>query len=166
MMKKIFITRSPKETWRLGKLLAETFAREYGKHALVFALKGDLGGGKTSFAAGFAKGLGVKGRVASPTFVILKKYDLAKKKEQDGKHERFFHIDGYRIRNGKEMIDLGFDKIRENPANIILIEWAEIIKEILPRDAIWLDFEFLDARSRRITLNCSRRFFLPSPASC
>ena len=165
-MRKIFITKSPKETQRLGKFLAEALTRKPGRRALVLALKGDLGGGKTSFAKGFAKGLGIEIRVASPTFVILKKYDLSKKGERSGKFERFFHIDSYRIGNMKEMADLGFKKIRENPANIILVEWAETVKEILPRDAVWLDFEFLDARSRRITVNSPRRFFLPPSASC
>lgn len=146
--------------------MARALTAESGPGAFILALRGDLGGGKTCFAAGLARGLGVKEKISSPTFVILKKYDLAKNKKRRGGYARFFHIDSYRLRSAKEMAALGFADLAAGPANIILIEWAGIIKDILPRGAVWMDFEFLDERSRRIAVSGSRRFLSRLPVSC
>ena len=100
----------------------------------IFALVGDLGAGKTTFVQAFLKALGVKGRVMSPTFVIMRSYKL-----KDGR--KAYHLDGYRIKKDKEFIDLGFKELIKDPKNIILIEWADRVKKLLPPETIWLEFE-------------------------
>ena len=100
----------------------------------IFALVGELGAGKTTFVQAFLKELGVKGRVMSPTFVIMRSYQL-----KDGR--KAYHLDGYRIKKAKELIDLGFKELIKDSNNIILIEWADRVKKLLPPETIWLEFE-------------------------
>lgn len=144
------ITKSAYETKRLGKSSAEKLTGRKGNQALILGLKGDLGGGKTTFLQGFAKGLKIKQKILSPTFVIMKRYKLYNStSEQFG---NFYHFDCYRIQKPKEILDLGFRKIISYPKNIVAIEWAERIKSILPRNTIWINFEFIDKNKRRIQI--------------
>jgi tRNA threonylcarbamoyladenosine biosynthesis protein TsaE len=66
------------------------------------------------------------------------------------KFANFYHIDCYRISKPKEILELGFKEITSNPKNIVAVEWAEKIKKILPKDAIWVNFEFINKKNRRI----------------
>jgi len=148
-------TKNALETQKLGKKLAQSFLasgrRSMG--ALIIGLEGDLGGGKTTFAQGFAKGLGVKEKILSPTFVILKKFFIPKSTyRNDSGFKTFYHIDCYRLQNSKDILDLGFDAIISNPENIIIIEWADKIKKILPKQTIVLEFEFINEKTRKIML--------------
>ncbi len=119
------------------------------KHARVVALVGDLGAGKTTFTQGFAKGLGVKNRITSPTFLIFRTYELVPELVRLRRASRgatlqsfhtFFHMDAYRIDSPKELAPLGFKEALKNPGHIFLIEWADKIKKILPKDTIWVHF--------------------------
>lgn len=139
-------TTSAGQTQLLGKEIAKEILKSGPKEkAIVLALQGDLGGGKTTFVQGLAEGLGIKEKILSPTFVILKRFQVSGFKFHD-----FYHIDCYRIKEPKEILDLGFAEIIANPQNIIAIEWAEIIKKILPKDALWLNFEFKSSNKRKI----------------
>jgi tRNA threonylcarbamoyladenosine biosynthesis protein TsaE len=140
-------TQNAKETQKLGRILAEEILKTKlkNKKALVLSLEGNLGSGKTTFVQGLAKGLGIKDKITSPTFVILKRYTFGKR--------NFYHIDCYRIVNSKDILELGFGEIVSQPENIIVIEWAEKIKNILPRDSFWIKFEHLDKNKRRILIN-------------
>jgi len=154
-MKKTYIANSCFETKRIGEKLAKKILEEKpGKRAVVLCLKGDLGSGKTTFLQGFAEGLGIRERVLSPTFVILKKFRITKTKNQSAgwrtKTRYFYHIDCYRIEKPKEILDLGFREIVSNPQNIIAIEWPEKIKRILPKEKIVLKFKFLAENKREI----------------
>ncbi len=119
------------------------------KGALVLGLEGDLGGGKTTFLQGFAKGLGIKEKILSPTFIIFRKYKIQNTKY---KIQNFYHIDCYRIRKSKEIFDLGLKEIISNPRNIVAIEWADRIKKILPKNVLSLKFGFIGKTSRKITI--------------
>lgn len=145
------ITKSAYETNRLGRSLAEKLTRRKGNKALILGLKGDLGGGKTTFLQGFAKGLKIKQKILSPTFVIMKRYQLTN--YPIGKLSNFYHFDCYRIRKPKEILDLGFKKIISDPKNIVTIEWAERIKKILPKNTTWINFEFVDKNKREIKIS-------------
>ncbi len=114
------------------------------KNALVLALAGDLGSGKTTFAQGFLRGLGIKNKITSPTFVIAKNYKL---KTTNYKHA--WHFDCYRIRKPAELFSLGFREILADPQNIILIEWPEVIKKVLPRNSIRINFEHGEKENQR-----------------
>jgi len=136
------IVNNPKQTKDLGKEIAKKALKS--KKAFVIGLQGELGAGKTTFTQGFAKALGIKDKILSPTFVIFKKFKL--------KNKYLYHIDCYRIRNSKELIDLGFKEIINNPLNIVVIEWADKINRIMPKNALWIKFEFIDELKRKIDL--------------
>jgi len=150
-MKKKIITKSAKQTQKLGKELAQQIFlekdKENKKSATVLGLEGNLGGGKTTFLQGFADGLGIKEKILSPTFAVAKRFKVK------GKHfENFYHIDCYRINNIKDMKSLGFRDIILNPKNIVAIEWAEIVKKNLPKSTIIIKFVFVDKNKRGIII--------------
>ena len=112
-------TNSSEETFRAGKELGEK--AEPGQ---VFTLTGDLGVGKTVFTQGLAKGLGIEEPVNSPTFTIVQVYD--------GGRLPFYHFDVYRIGDVEEMDEVGFEDYVMGDG-VSLIEWANLIEEILPK---------------------------------
>lgn len=118
-MSTIYETNSAEETLQVGMNIA--------KNAVpgdVFTLTGDLGVGKTVFAKGFAKGLGVDEDITSPTFTIVCEYDTG--------HIPMYHFDVYRIADPGEMDEIGFDDYVYGDG-VCLIEWAELIEDILPQ---------------------------------
>ncbi|MEK7624329.1 MAG: tRNA (adenosine(37)-N6)-threonylcarbamoyltransferase complex ATPase subunit type 1 TsaE [Patescibacteria group bacterium] len=129
---------SAKKTKETAQFLAEkVFKKPSGDSALVIALSGDLGAGKTTFIQGFLKMAGVKKRITSPTFVIFKRFKI-----NDLKFKNIYHVDCYRLNKPAEILKLGFKEIINNPQNIILIEWAEKIKNILPKKIIRIKFDY------------------------
>lgn len=113
-------TMSAEETFEAGVALAKA-----AKTGEVYALLGDLGVGKTVFTQGFAKGLGITEPVSSPTFTIIQEYE-------EGRLP-FYHFDVYRIADVEEMYEIGFDDYIEGDG-VCLIEWANLISELLPED--------------------------------
>jgi len=151
MKKKEILTNSPAQTKKLGENIAKKILKREAKknQAFIIGLEGELGGGKTTFLQGFAKGLGIKQRITSPTFVIMKKFKIENCKF---KIENFYHLDCYRVNKSKEILDLGFKEIISNPRNIVAIEWAERIKKILPKNTLIVRFEFIDETKRKICI--------------
>lgn len=161
-MRAEYLSNNPSQTKKIGKTLAEKILKgELGKTAQVLALQGDLGGGKTTFLQGFARGLGVKDKILSPTFVILKKFKIKKqfygKSKATARFKNFYHIDCYRIEKPKELLLLGFRKIISDSQNIVAVEWAEHIKKILPQSAILINFEFIGKNKRKIVIRCKKK---------
>ncbi len=143
----ICVAKSPAQTRKLGELLAKTILeRGVGHRACVLPLIGDLGAGKSHFAQGFAKGVGIKTVVNSPTFAIMKKYPLKNR----GGFGTFYHIDCYRLELSADLALLGIAEILNDPANIVAIEWPDIAMDILPKDILKINFEVAAANSRRI----------------
>ena len=120
-------TRSPEETFALG----EKLGRE-AKPGQIYTLNGDLGTGKTVFTQGFAAGLGITEPVNSPTFTILQVYE-------EGRMP-FYHFDVYRIGDVEEMDEIGYEDCFYGEG-VCLIEWAELIEEILPENVIVVTIE-------------------------
>lgn len=120
-------TFSAAETFALGKRIGET-----AKPGMVLALTGDLGVGKTVFTQGFAAGLGITEPVNSPTFTILQIYE--------GGRLLFYHFDVYRIGDIEEMDEIGYEDYFYGEG-VCLIEWADLIKEILPEDTCFITIE-------------------------
>ncbi|KKU12053.1 MAG: hypothetical protein UX19_C0009G0008 [Candidatus Woesebacteria bacterium GW2011_GWA1_45_8] len=146
-----FTTKSPSQTQKLGQKISADITS--GRISPVIALSGDLGSGKTTFVQGLAKGLGVTGRIISPTFILMRKYDLPS--EEDKNSERtLYHVDLYRLEGAldKEILNLGLPYIWSDPSNIVLIEWAEKIKSLIPSGASWITFENMGEALRKITL--------------
>jgi len=159
-----YLTTAPRQTKKLGEILAQEVKKtKPQKRALVIGLEGDLGGGKTTFLQGFAKGLGIKQKILSPTFVIMRRFKIrANSCPNSCKFASFYHIDCYRIEKPKEILDLGFKEIISNSKNIVTIEWAERIQKILPAETIILKFEFIDQKARKITVGLPRLEILNS----
>ena len=114
----------------------EDFGRKMGLAATageVYALIGDLAAGKTAFARGFARGLGIEDDITSPTFGIVNEY-------ADFGRLPLYHFDVYRIKQVQEMEDTGYEEYFWGDG-VSLVEWADIIEELLPRDAIFVYFE-------------------------
>lgn len=141
------ITKSIWETQKFAKEFAQFLTREFDSRvSLVIGFFGDLGAGKTVFCQGFAKGLGISRNIHSPTFVILKTYKL------QANSYKLIHIDAYRLQNPKELLDLGWNELIQNPNNIILIEWADRIKKILPQNYIQVKLKHICQNKREITI--------------
>lgn len=120
-------TKSPEETFALGEKLGSE-----SKAGQVYTLVGDLGVGKTVFTQGLAKGLGIEEPISSPTFTIIQEYE--------GNGLPFYHFDVYRIGDIEEMDEIGFeDYIYGN--GVCMIEWANLIEEILPEERIEIIIE-------------------------
>ncbi len=126
-MKKTFETNKAEETFLLGKKLAEQAAS-----GQVYCLDGELGTGKTVFTQGFAAGLGIKEPVNSPTFTIVQVYE-------EGRLD-FYHFDVYRITDVEEMYEIGCEEYFDGEG-VCLIEWAQLIEEILPENVIHIKIE-------------------------
>ena len=118
----IYETNSAKETHELGKRIGSN-----AKKGQIYTLEGDLGVGKTVFTQGVADGLGIKEPISSPTFTIIQEY-------QEGRLP-FYHFDVYRIGDVEEMEEIGYDDYFFGDG-ICLIEWANLIEEILPENVI------------------------------
>jgi tRNA threonylcarbamoyladenosine biosynthesis protein TsaE len=136
-MRKIFISSCTEETEAVGMSIADHL-----KIGDVIALNGDLGAGKTVFARGIARGLGVEGVVASPTYTIVHEYS--------GKLP-LYHFDVYRIDSVEDMEDIGYyDYIDKG---VCVIEWAEIISDILPAGFIHVQINKIGENDRKIIVD-------------
>ena len=123
----IYETHSPDETFEIAKKMGEKAAP-----GTVITLDGDLGAGKTLFTKGFAAGLEITEPVSSPTFTILQEYE--------GGRLPLYHFDVYRIGDPAEMDEVGFDDYIYGDG-VCMIEWSELIAELIPDDAIRIVIE-------------------------
>ena len=155
-MQKTFNTKNSEQTQKLGEMLAEEF-----NNGGMICLSGELGAGKTTFTQGFLKGLGVSGPYTSPTFVVMKEYKKEisnfklqipnKSQNSKSKIQNIYHIDAYRV-GADDVLALGWEEISGNKNNVIIIEWAERISGIIPKDALWINFEWVDENERKIVI--------------
>lgn len=118
------------------KVKAKPCSKERG--ASVLALSGELGAGKTTFIQGFLRGLGIRRRAASPTFILMRRFG------------NLHHVDAYRLKKPAELTRLGFAEILRNPRNIVLVEWAERAGKLIPRNAIRIKFKHGKKENERI----------------
>ncbi len=121
------ISHSEAETEALGAKIAGALPR-----GSVVLLRGNLGAGKTVFARGFARGLGVDEAVSSPTYTIVQEYELAG-------GGRLYHLDLYRISGVAAALDFGIDEFLSEKKSISLIEWPERIESLLPENAVTIE---------------------------
>jgi len=138
VLKKEYITRSPEETEKFAEqVVAGLQAGD------VIALSGGLGSGKTIFVKGAAKALGIRDCIKSPTFNLLHVHQgrLA-----------LYHFDFYRL-SARDLKVLGFEEIIDASEGIVIIEWAERIKEDIPPGAIWVEFQIQKENERKIKIH-------------
>lgn len=179
-----FLSTSPKDTKQIAAQILENIQTNDREGALVLALSGELGAGKTNFVQGVAQYLGIERNVTSPTFVLMKRYNthrkgveilenqldsaegrgvlgdsktprpsLSRRPTSEGKSgawQTLHHIDCYRIHSPQEILDLEWKDITSHKENLVLVEWAERIKDIVPKDAVWIKFENKGKNKREI----------------
>lgn len=135
MTKKI-ISKSEKQTEELGLKLAEEL-----KPGTVIALIGDLGSGKTALTKALAKGLGIEEQVTSPTFTIIQEYS--------GGRLPLYHFDVYRLEGEEDMYELGYEDYFHGDG-VCVVEWADRIKELLPKNTIYINIDYGSQENERI----------------
>jgi tRNA threonylcarbamoyladenosine biosynthesis protein TsaE len=133
-----FISNSPGETEQFGR----DFARKIVQ-GTVIGLKGKLGTGKTQFVKGLAAGLGSDADVTSPTFTLIHEYP--------GGQLPIYHFDFFRIDDQRSAEQLGLEDYFFGKG-VSVIEWADKFTELIPQDAIWIEFETTSETQRTITL--------------
>ncbi len=131
-----FFSRSSEQTRRLGTRLGAML-----KPGDLICLSGDLGAGKTTLVQGIAQGFGSLDPVSSPTFVLVNVY-----RREDG--SELHHLDVYRLGGVEEAVDLDLDTLIET--GTLVIEWAERIKPVLPREALWVHMRYISDEQRNL----------------
>ena len=137
--KNSLISISSDYTFNFGSKFSNSI--DYGS---VIFLKGNLGSGKTTFCKGFASGLGFSDEILSPTYSILNEYKLNSK--------NLYHFDLYRLKSINEFLEIGGIEYLNDKKSISLIEWPNIIKEIVSKNIIEIEFEYLSEKERKITI--------------
>ncbi len=136
-MGKTVVTKSAEETQKLGEKLAQNL--EYN----FIALYGELGSGKTNFVQGLAKGLGIRERIISPTFILIRKHKI-------NSERTFYHVDLYRVDNDVNINDQ-LSELMNDKNNVVAIEWAEKFKD-LPEKRLDIWFKHLQGDEREIEI--------------
>lgn len=115
----------------------------------VLALTGDLGAGKTTFVKGLAKALNIHKIITSPTFVIVKEYKVP---ANNYNIDTLVHADCYRLNNKEDAESVGLIEALNDRSRFVVLEWPENIKEALPPDTVFINFQYLDQNKRKITV--------------
>lgn len=157
-----YVSGSEKDTFNFAKKFAKTL---HGGE--VIGLIGDLGAGKTVFAKGLAAGLGVKQKITSPTFVLMRVYPIESrgagispkaklfnrvnpvKKE---KIKNFIHIDAYRLKSAADLESIGAKEYFSDPMSVVLIEWADRVKKIFSKKKILISIEIKKQQRRLLKI--------------
>lgn len=140
-------TNNPKETAKIAAALAKRV-----RGGDVVALYGELGAGKTTFAQAFAKALGVKERVQSPTFILMHEHRTKPKARSQKPKVRFFlHADAYRG-DSAQFRAIGFDEYLDRPDAVVLVEWAERVESLLPKKRVEVRLKHLGGDRRGLTI--------------
>ncbi len=162
-----FITKNTQETKQAAQDLVKKLSELAYQGALVLALQGELGAGKTTFIQGLGKALGIKEKILSPTFVIMRRYGVRPRIKygasslgrdkgspaKAGTPMNLYHLDCYRLNGVEDLSGLGFEEILKDKKNLVVIEWAERIKNVLPKDAVWIKFEHRGEDERKIRIS-------------
>ena len=143
---KTIITHSASETQKVAEAVLSSL-----QHRNILALHGDLGGGKTTFSQGIGKALGINQKMISPTFILVRQYELEKIKSKSH-FAKLYHIDLYRIQRSEEIIDLGILDFAKDSTNLLLIEWAEKMGEYLSDRRVDVRFEYIAENDRKIEI--------------
>lgn len=144
-MENLYRTNSAEETRKLAKELAREIAP-----GMLLCLRGDLGAGKTTFTQGLLEGLGAEKPYVSPTFVIMKQYEL--REPSSSGVERIYHADAYRV-EAKDFEGLGFAEWCADPRGVVILEWPERIEAILPEKRMEIAINPVSENEREISIS-------------
>lgn len=141
-------TKSSLETLKLAEKLALKLVKKMG---VVLFLFGNLGSGKTTFVQGLAHGLGIKEKIISPTFILIRPHPIPHS------IKTFYHVDLYRLDDPDHVKQLGLEEILHNPNNITAVEWAEKLGHNLPKNTIPIYFQSLSENDRIIEIKTPKK---------
>ena len=150
----ILVSHSVKQTQKIAADLARKIIKI--KKGAIIALEGELGAGKTVFVKGFAKALGIKSKIKSPTFVLMKKYNASQGKIN------LYHLDCYRVMSHrdlkipelKEILNMSHNhNVEDAPLQIVVIEWAERVRKIIPKKCITVHIDHIDKKTRKFLIS-------------
>ena len=144
----LYVSHSPEETQKFAREQALVLTREGQGQPIIVALEGELGAGKTTFIQAFAEALGVEEHLKSPTFVLMKHYHL----NNVPKYHMLYHIDCYRLSSSVDLLSFFGKDIIHLPGTIILIEWAERVADILPRNHWVIHVDHIAEQERNISI--------------
>lgn len=142
----IRVTQSKDETQSLAREIAGCL-----QPGEILTLTGELGSGKTTFVQGLAMGLRIKQKILSPTFLIVRRYEVSSK-YQVLSIKYFYHIDLYRVEHESDLRGLGLEEILEDKESVSAIEWPAKLGSLLPQRRIDLTFTYIDDHSRQIII--------------
>ncbi len=132
-----YTTTSPEETHKIAQDLVCSL-----ENGTVLALVGDLGSGKTTFTQGIAKYFKISNPVSSPTFALVQEYPI-----EEGLNttiKTIIHVDCYRLEQLQDLLDIGIQEYFDRDDVLVIIEWADQVKDILPDKAWWIEFDHKD----------------------
>jgi len=137
----VLLSKSPEETFRIGRILADGL-----KAGDIVALTGELGSGKTCLTQGIASGLGVPEgyAVTSPTFTLINEYP--------GRQMALYHLDVYRLTGCADLPEMGYDEYLSG-RGVMVIEWAEKIREAVPVGSLFVVMTYLEEYIRKIEIS-------------
>lgn len=139
------ITNNSRETKFIAKEIGKLFLNYINNKSVILTFEGGLGAGKTTFIQGLAKGLGIKEKILSPSFVLMRSFKISKNLGN------FYHLDCYRLDNYKELRTIGLKDIFKGN-NVVAIEWANKVKRILPKNYLKIKLKWLDKNKREIVI--------------
>lgn len=137
-----------KEIPKISKKILNKILKIKNKKAQVVALSGELGAGKTTLTQELARQLGIKDNIISPTFVIMKIYDINPMSKYHSYFKKLIHIDAYRLDSHEELLKIGWSELIEDKNNLIIIEWPERVRGCLNDDIYWIKLGHIDDQTR------------------
>jgi tRNA threonylcarbamoyladenosine biosynthesis protein TsaE len=151
-MNKSLISTSPKETRKLAGSILKEFP-----DIRTFALFGDLGSGKTTFAKGFGEALGINKAITSPTFTIVGEYEIPQQTNRIRAEKKLFHVDLYRLNTVDVEMSMALNEAFEDEETVVLIEWADKLDaDSLPANTLIITFAYQESSRRIITYHKKR----------
>ena len=140
------ISKSAEVTQKIAKEFALTL-----KGGDILLLHGNLGAGKTTFMQGIAEGLGITQSIISPTFIIMREYEV-RMKDEGSRINMLYHLDLYRINSDSDLVTLGLEEIFQDKNAIVAIEWPERLGSYLPKKRIEINMKYISENERVIEI--------------
>lgn len=139
-----------KEIPEISKKLLDKIIKTKSKKAKIVAFSGELGAGKTTLTQEIAKHLGIKEKIVSPTFVIMKIYKINQNSDYYSHFKKLIHIDAYRLDSHEELLKIGWNELILDEDNLIIIEWPERVSECIPSLSFPVSLFHIDDNNREI----------------